>query len=65
MLSWASLCISATYYLMNDIYYFLHVLYGIMVLELMSKRVNMVNVGHGVMELALLSKKVNMVIING
>jgi hypothetical protein len=34
-----------------------------MVLALMSKRVNMVNVGHGVMELELMSKRVNMIII--
>jgi len=34
-----------------------------MVLALMSKRVNMLNVGHGVMKLSLISKKFNMVII--
>jgi hypothetical protein len=31
--------------------------HGVMVLALLSKRVNMVNVVHGVMELALMSKK--------
>jgi hypothetical protein len=31
-----------------------------MMLELISKRFNMVNVEHGVMKLALMSKRVNM-----